>query len=150
MAQDLKLTATTSGLFDLSIDATTKKYEVVEGFETAITVSLMTDARAPSSRVPQAGDRRGYIGDILTADIDRSLGSTLWTFDQSRLTQNIINQIRVSAEQAFTWMVDQGIILGVTATVTEVARGLNIAIELRRLDNTVERYERLWRLTNAA
>lgn len=151
MSQDLKLVPNTAGLFDLEIDTTTKKYKVVDGFETAITTSLFTDGRAPSFRVNEASRRRGVVSDIIRVEINRALGSILWTFDQARITQEILNQIRDAAEQAFVWMIDLGVILGVTAEVERTnQRSITIILTFRDKDNTVKRYQRLWRLTNVA
>ena len=150
MTQDLKLVQDSAGLYDLEIDSGTGQYRTVQGMETAITVSLFSDARAPAAQVTNAGLRRGWIGDVLTADINQFLGSTLWTYSQSRITQATLNGIRTAAEQAFTNMINQGIITGVTATVelSQDNRGISVGIELRRTDNTVERYDRLWRRTD--
>lgn len=150
MSQDLALIDQGSGIYDISPNPITKKYETVDGMETAIDVSLFTDARAPENRVFEASNRRGYIGDILTADINRSLGSILWTFEQSRITQKILNELRVASEQAFVWMIENKSILGVTATVTKVnSRSVRIDLLFRDRDNQIKKYQRLWRITNA-
>lgn len=150
MSQSLKLKQNENGMFDLVPDPVTKKYETVEGFETAIDVSIYTDARAPENRVNEASRRRGYVGDITTADINRVLGSILWTYEQSRITQEVLNEIGVAVEQAFVWMIDIKAILGVTARTTQLnSRSSEIVLEFRDRDNTIKRYKRLWRLTNA-
>lgn len=147
-AQDLKLIANARGLFDLAIDETTKDFQGVEGIETACTVSLFTDARAPSSLVPNAQKRRGFIGDLATADIQRALGGIQWVYEQARLTQDTINGIQLAIQDAFFWFVEDGLIQNFTVSVSKQDNtGLICEIVLTSPDNTVRRYTQLLRRT---
>ncbi|GAF89679.1 unnamed protein product, partial [marine sediment metagenome] len=58
LTQDLQITPDDVGLYDLVIDEEQSDFASVNGFETAIPVSLFTDSRAPSSIVPDATRRR--------------------------------------------------------------------------------------------
>ena len=148
MKQDVKIAQNTDGLFDLSV--ADSDFESVSGFESAIMVSLFTDDRAPSSAVGSAARRRGWVGNVLTADIGRSLGSLLWLYEQSRLTQEIKNEVTIAAEDCLKWMIEDGVAKGVQASVTQNAkRGIVVNINITTLDGKNQRYEVLWRRTNA-
>ena len=147
--QDLLLKQRDDGVFDLMVQD--QDFEAVEGFETSIIVSLFTDGRAPSSSVPSAARRRGWVGNILTADINRSLGSLLWLYEQSRITREILNQIRNEAEKSLLWMVEDGIARDINAVVTrQTKRGIVIEIEIITLEGKSQRYAVLWRSTSAS
>jgi phage gp46-like protein len=147
MAQDVELLAVTDGLFDLTI--TNSDFTDVAGFDTAINVSLLTDARAIN--IPTPSRRRGYVGDILTAEIGRSLGSTLWTYSQARLTQDILNDIRISAEQSLNWMIEDNIAKTVVVTVGNLRlRQVSVLVVITTNEGDFQQYEVLWRQTNGS
>lgn len=146
--QDLLLQKNADGLYDLAI--ADMDFSSVDGLQSAILVSLFTDARAPDSAVADARSRRGWVGDVLTAQIGRSLGSVLWTYDQSRLTQDIRNQIAVAAQRALTWMVDDGLARSVSARVSNSStRGVTLQIDITPISGDVQSYSVLWSNTNA-
>lgn len=136
------------GIYDLTI--VDSVLESTAGMETSIIVSLFTDARASSDKVATAHNRRGWVGDILTVNIGRSLGSTLWVYEQSRITTNILNQIRVAAQEALDWLVEDGIAKTVIVSVQQVTgRGIVIFIEIETPQGKNQRYSAIWRATSA-
>ena len=150
LTQDVKITADSDGIYDLVIDETQADFDSVNGFDTAIPVSLFTDSRAPSSIVPDAKKRRGWIGDILTKNIDRELGCLLWTLDQARNTQSEKNLARLYAQDAFSWMIEDRAATNITVSVESLARKMSILTNIYTPDNEVQRYRSLWRQTNAS
>jgi len=147
MSQDILVKQDANGFFDLRVKD--NDFESVDGFETAIIISLFTDARAPSANVESPERRRGWVGDILTAEIGRDLGSTLWLYEQSRITQNILNQIKQAARESLVWMVEDGIAKDVATAVRQTdTRAIEIDIIIKTLQNRVERFSVLWRRTN--
>jgi phage gp46-like protein len=146
MAQDVEIIKNDEGVFDLTV--ANGQIGCIAGFDTSISVSILTDARAIS--IPTPSLRRGYVGDILTSGIGRSLGSTLWTFSQARLIPVILNDIRVSAEQSLNWMVEDNIAKAVTVTVTNVGlRLVSFLISITTNGGDLQQYEILWRQTYA-
>ncbi len=151
MAQDVLIRLNSiTGLYDLVIDEDNSDFASAEGFETAIPVSLFTDGRAPSSLVQNSQNRRGWVGNIVDIDINFSLGSLLWTLDQSRLIQTVLNRIEIEAYNALTWMLNDSIATGinVTADITNYTT-VEILIDIIGSDNVTQRYITLWRSTNA-
>lgn len=147
--QDILIRANSDGLYDFVIDG--NEFASAGGFETAIPVSLFTDARAPAALVSEPQYRRGWIGNLMTASTMRQLGSILWVLDQTRITQETLNIARLAAQDAFQWMVDDGVALGVLVDVTRSSNtGFIITIQITDTSNIVSRYQTLWRATDAS
>ena len=147
--QDVLIRANSDGLYDLVIDG--NQFASAGGFETAIPVSLFTDARAPAALVSEPQNRRGWIGNLLTAATMRQLGSILWILDQARITQETLNIARLAAQDAFQWMVDDSVALGVLVDVAIGKKsGYIITIQITDTSNVVSRYQTLWRATNVS
>lgn len=106
---DLAYTQDEDGIYDLVIDAATGDFVTTDGLETAILVSEFSDARADESEVPDPMQRRGWIGDLVSGEPQDRHGSKLWLYEQRRLTEGIANSVRVEAEQALDWMVEEGL-----------------------------------------
>jgi phage gp46-like protein len=147
--QDFLVKQDETGLFDLRISS--GDFATVDGFETAILVSLFTDGRAPASAVSDAGSRRGWVGDILTAGRGRCIGSRLLLYDESRLTRDIKNQVANAAERSLRWLVQDGAARSVSASVDEdFNRGVSIRIDITTNSGDVQSYAALWRRTSGA
>lgn len=147
--QDVLIRANSDGLYDLVIEG--NEFASAGGFESAIPVSLFTDARAPAALVAEPQNRRGWIGNLMTATTMRQLGSILWALDQTRITQETLNIARLEAQSSLQWMVDDGVALGVLADVTRASQGsIVITIQITDTSNVVSRYQTLWRATDAS
>lgn len=147
--QDVLIRANSDGLYDLAVDGNV--FASAGGFETAIPVSLFTDARAPAALVAEPQNRRGWIGNLMTATTMRQLGSILWVLDQSRITQERLNVARLAAQDAFQWMLDDGVALAVLVDVVRTSQsGIIIHIQITDTSNVVSRYQTLWRATDAS
>ena len=138
------------GNYDLQLSADGTQFRGAEGFETAIPTSLFTDARAPASAVADPIRRRGWIGNLLTLDINRELGGLVWLYEQSRLTVDLLNQIRVAARQAVNWMVEDGVVLEIDVTTRVIdSRSIEILIQWTGRDNAVDEFAVIWRRTQS-
>lgn len=147
MAQDVRIKPNEDGLFDLVVSES--DFEGVEGLETAIATSLFTDSRADSSRVQNPRNRRGWIGDVFTADINRRIGSQLWTIDQARLTQDTVNDAEVFARESLQWIIDDSLARTINVIVSQNdTRSITIAVEVEKIDGETQRYDYLWRQTD--
>ena len=147
--QDVLIRANSDGLYDFVVEG--NLFASAGGFETAIPVSLFTDARAPAALVPDPQYRRGWIGNLMTAQTMRQLGSILWILDQTRITQETLNTARLAAQEALQWMLDDGVALSVLVDVVRTTRlGMQIIIQITDTSNVVSRYQTLWRATDAS
>lgn len=124
-------------------------WERDDGFDTAMNVSLLTDARAPSNIVPIAKNRRGWIGDLFNTVADRVLGSLLWTLDQKRLRQTEVNQAVSYASQALNWFIADGLVKNIEVSGAIVPkRGIRLTILITApTGEVITRYLDLWENT---
>ena len=148
MSQDVLIRPDQFGEYDLEFEDA--DFSSAEGFETAIAVSLFTDARAPASSVPDPLKRRGWIGNVLEPDLTFELGGLLWLFEQSRLTPEILNRVRLAARGSLQWLIDDGAAREVEVTAVQPdLRGIRVSIRITGLDNDVNQFSVLWRRTDA-
>lgn len=124
--------------------------EADDGLETAVLLSLFTDARADiDDGLPVGGvDRRGWWADAFpTVDRDR-IGSKLWLLAREKQTQQTINRAREYAAEALAWLVEDGVAQRVEADAFVVRNGvLGLAIAIHRPDASISRYryDNLWK-----
>jgi len=143
--QDVKITPNAQGLYDLAVSG--GDFESVDGFDTAVPVSLFTDSRAPAAQVQNAQSRRGWVGNILSVDLGRELGGLLWVLDQARVTDDMLNFARQYAQDSLQWLIDDSQARNVTVSVERCTDGIEIYITITTADDTVLRYVSLWRNT---
>lgn len=144
---DVELTQDEYGRFDIDIENGDLAHE--DGFETAIWVSLFTDARAPSSKVTLPEARRGWVGNTVSTVIGRDLGSLLWIAEQRRMNQDTVNEIVGYVQSALNWFVDDGLAARVEVSGEIVATyGIRLFIEITSPNgSTTNQYVNLWELT---
>lgn len=144
---DLKLTLDASGQFDLTIE--NGNLAKVSGFDTALTVSLFTDARANEAQVYLPENRRGWVGNIVNDVQGRQLGGLLWLIDQRRLTQNTLNESIDYAKKSLDWIVEDGMADNIKVTGEIISqRGIQLRIDIQ-IDKgkTETRFVKLWEVT---
>lgn len=110
---DTKLIKADDASYDIGIE--NGDFVIDDGLETAAIISLLSDRRADESQIVQPEFRRGWIGDLVTTLPGYKLGSHLWLAEQSRLTQETLNQVQDYAEKSLRWMLDAGFIIKVEA-----------------------------------
>lgn len=144
---DFRLLQGTDGRFDIVIENGDIANE--DGFETAIYMSLFTDARAPESKVIKPENRRGWMGNIVSPVEGRELGGLLWLAEQRRLTQDVLNEIVGYARQSLSWFVEDGIAQNIEVSGKIVPRsGIALIIDITATDGKTETYYvPLWEAT---
>ena len=121
----------------------------VDGLESTIVVSLFTDARAPENIVSDAIRRRGWVGNILNENL-QEIGSLLWLLDQSRLTTLDINEARIHALNSLQILIDRNIVNGISVEVSKTEIDVLIKITFSDLENIIDEYITLWRVTSGS
>lgn len=116
-----------------------------DDLETAVLLSLFTDARAPDGTVPPDGttDLRGCWMDYYEG---WSMGSLLWTIEGSKKVGNsLLTHARTICEQALQWLIDDGVV-GKVAVTTSWLTGasLNIGIVLTAPDGADRSFQYAW------
>jgi phage gp46-like protein len=124
--------------WDFRLDAN-GDIETEDAFDAAIIVSLFTDARADESEVFLPQMRRGWIGNEATPGVE--MGSKLWLYHQSKLTDDVRVRMADEAKSALQWMVDDGYADSVTAEML----GTELTVTIFRPHSQVEkRHYDLW------
>lgn len=136
------------GVFDVSIDLATGDFKLVDGFETALTMSLFCERRADESEVPTAELRRGWWGNEVGPE-GFEIGSKLWLLDQSRKLQKTLNDTIDFARDGTKWFIDDGHLVSIDIT-SGFNNGLNLDLKLNRSNSATESFSyELWENTNA-
>lgn len=147
MSQDVKIIRGDIGLYDIPLTADGKDLDSVDGLETAVTVSLFSDAREKPGNVPEAFNRSGFVGNILTLPEGFELGSTLWS-SVSRLTLDTRNELVDKTKLCLKWMTDDIIADTIDVTATQIdSRSATLDIVLFKESTIVGRYTNIWNLT---
>jgi len=109
---------------------------------TAIVLCLFTDKRIPDDHplmwLVEHGDQRGWWGDgeDVRADLSETeLGSLLWIFERSTLTEDIRRWVEVLAIEALMPLIDEGAAVRIEAQASAM-------FEFNRLDLFVQIYGR--------
>ena len=80
-----------------------------DGLDTAILVSLFTDARVREDELPPGHTwRRGWWGDGVDDEPDIT-GSKLWLLRREKATQQVLVRARGYIREALAWMIRDGV-----------------------------------------
>lgn len=120
-----------------------------DGLETAIYISLFTDARAPADAdLPTAErDRRGWWGDIAPEVEGDRIGSLLWLLAREKQTTAVVARAEQYAREALEWLVEDRVASRVEVEAELVAEGvLGIGVRIYRPSSEPVRfrYEFAW------
>lgn len=123
-----------------------------DGLETAVILSLFTDARAhPDDALPIGQtDRRGWWADAYPVSQGDRFGSRLWLLRASKQLQESLNLAQQYAEEALAWMINDGVAKKVEVD-TFIARAevMGMIVRIYRPDGTVSpiRFDTHWSAT---
>jgi len=116
--------------------------------ETAILISLFTDARAADidSLPDNSGEKNGWWAD----DENDPIGSKLWLLFRSSTTEDIPARAEQRARESLQWLLDDGVAASLEVTAERTAMetlSLSIVIqEPEQTGETVFKYEFNWKL----
>lgn len=144
---DIAMVQDETGYFDIAIEGADLKS--TEGLDTALYVSIYTDARATENQIKIPENRRGWLGNVASPVEERQLGGYFWMLEQRRLTQETLNAAIDYARQSLAWMDEDGICERVDVTGEIISlEGIRLKIDIITLDGLTEtRYLRLWEHT---
>lgn len=148
MTTDIVLARNNQGFFDFDFSEA-GDFNTSQSLETAVFVSLFSDARASESEIFIPEQRRGWIGDVATSVPERRFGSLLWLLEQRRLLQTTVNDAVDYARRALEWMVEDGLLrdIQISGAVSGGAT-IELQIGLTTTDgDTSNLYVQLWRAT---
>ena len=125
---------TDAGYYDISF--TDGDLTKLQGFDTAIFISVFTDARASATQIEKPELRRGWIGNLGNAI---EIGSLNWLYEQARLINKTANGLADTTRTCLKWLVDFEYATSVTVTpIRSGANTLDADIRIEHLDGSVE------------
>lgn len=139
-----------NGSFDMVIEDGDFKNE--PGMDTALWVSLFSDARADVAQVFVPENRRGWMGNIVSEIPERQIGGYLWLTEQRRLNQDTLNETIDYIRKSLNWIVDDGIAVKIDVYGDIIPRqGIEARVIITSLDGvTSDHYIQLWKVTGDA
>ena len=95
------------------------------GLQTAVIISLFTDARADDDAELPAGetDPRGWWGDALSTVAGDITGSKLWLLHREKQEKRVLLRAEQYAREALQWLVDDKVASKVTVTASNPRQG---------------------------
>ena len=113
-----------------------------DGLETAIILSLFTDARVREDELPSGHTwRRGWWGDAVDDEPDTT-GSKLWTLRRSKATQEVLVRARAFCRDALRWMIRDGVAIAVNVQTNYPRPGtMQILVEVVEPDRTRREFQ---------
>lgn len=119
-----------------------------DGLDTAVILSLFTDARARAGdALPAPDDVRGWWGDAFATRSGDRFGSRLWMLGRRKQLPEVLAEAKGYAEEALAWLIEDGVASSVSVEAF-IPRDemLGLAVTLTRPDGQPVRYrfEALW------
>lgn len=125
---------------------------------TAVIQCLFTDKRCPDDReLPgDVDNRRGWFGDfvdIRPEEGEQEMGSLIWLYERSALTDDTAEGVRVEAIEALQPLLEQGLcaLIDVDVEVNKTIGAITLIINIFSEAGDVrysQRFERVWRQTH--
>ncbi len=109
--------------------------------ETAIILSVFTDAAAAPDVVPPDGDPRGWWA---TAYSGTEIGSQLWQLERGVVSAATLAQAIGTAQASLQWLIDNNVAASVTVTGQWQGAMLALAVAVTEPDGTVKQFNYGW------
>lgn len=141
---DIKLYQTEFG-YDIALSSK-NDFELDEGLETAIIVSLFCDRRVRADELPpEETSRRGWWADSLNDDKDQT-GSKLWLLQREKITSDVLSKAKQYAQEALEWLVTDKVAQSVDVQVERLGLyQIKITVEIARLrDQISQKFAYVW------
>ena len=144
---DVKFNMDSYGRFDFDIVDGDIEFE--DGLDTAVWVSLFTDARATASQVGMPERRQGWIGELSSIIPNRQLGGHLWLINQRRLIQRTLNDAIDYCNKSLQWLIDDNICSRISVNGIIIPKlGIELTINITSHKGIISTKNiQLWELT---
>lgn len=111
--------------------------QIDESFDSNITISIGTDARASDKEVIRKERQRGNLWNLFN---NYNNGSKLWLLEQARLGQESKNIAITYTKNSLQWLVTDGFLKDVKVNGSLSTNGITINIQLQRLDGQFDNF----------
>jgi phage gp46-like protein len=104
---DIKLMPDDFGIGN--IELTENDAAIDDGLNTAVYISLFTDARVDDENenlLDDKADKRGYWGDVFE---EKPMGSKLWLLAREKKLNAVLEKAKIYSIDALKWLIDDGI-----------------------------------------
>ena len=142
---DVALKFDSAGYYDISLDES-GQLAVEDNYDTAILYSIYGEARANDSEMADTHRQRGWIGN---ESLPYENGSTVWLYEQARITRTTLNAVRNEIFKAVDWFVEDGLAESIdepTVVLTNNRVEVKLTIRYSQSDVKTRSYN-LWQLT---
>lgn len=120
-----------------------------DGLETAVIISLFTDARADTDDIlpDNSDDRRGWWGDSFADIAGDRIGSKLWLLAREKALPAVARRVETYAGEALNWLIIDGVASRIVCTATWITPrccGLRVEIYRATGDLVSLNYSNIW------
>ena len=130
---------------DLDLVIVDGEFSSVEGLDSSLDVSLLSDRRGREPRVSDPLKARGWIGDTVNGD---EIGSHLWLLGSARLNSATVTDAETFASQALQHFIDDGFAVSVDVTGSLTVQGVSLSVTINTpTGESVQKIVNLWELT---
>jgi phage gp46-like protein len=85
-------------------------FKADDGLETAVIISLWTDARADETELPDGIEtKKGWWGDMFPVVEGDQIGSKIWLADRGKQTNDTLALLENFSREALLWMLEDGV-----------------------------------------
>ena len=117
-----------------------------DGLETAVLISLFSDARCTDEQLPPDFTfKRGYWADMFAEKNGDKHGSLLWLLEREKQTVEILSKIEEYCRQSLQWMIDDGIAKDVSVQASHPRPEFTLfAVSITKPDGKIHAFKTLW------
>ena len=113
------------------------------GFETSVTISLFTWARANEQDPKIVGQRFGWWGDTFAPNAGDKIGSRLWTLRRAKVNTDTLGKCKAYCLEALQWMLDDGVAKSISVEA-ELYDTTTIAVKVSIVRKQGGRWDGVW------
>jgi len=129
MAIDLKFKQDSNG--DWDIDFANGDFELTDGLDSAVYMSVFCEKRASSSQVSEPNLRRGHFTNEFSKIEGYQIGSLFWLYtQQAKNTDSNLRLLEGAVSDGLAWMIEDNIFSKVKVKATRSISTIKLEIEL--------------------
>jgi len=146
MAIDLKFKQDSNG--DWDIDFANGDFELTDGLDSAVYMSVFCEKRASSSQVSEPNLRRGHFTNEFSKIEGYQVGSLFWLYSQqAKNTDSNLRLLEGAVSDGLAWMIEDNIFSKVKVKATRSISTIKLQIELINKLQKNSRYYNLFAAT---
>lgn len=146
MAIDLKFKQDSNG--DWDIDFANGDFELTDGLDSAVYMSVFCEKRASSSQVSEPNLRRGHFTNEFSKIEGYQIGSLFWLYtQQAKNTDSNLRLLEGAVSDGLAWMIEDDIFSKVKVKATRSISTIQLEIELINKLQKNSRYYNLFAAT---